>query len=112
MTGQAHIAVQSRTNVVIVPSAAVGGSTTQPTVQVVVGGRPVTRPVVVGLVTSADTEILAGVQPGDVVVVGSQQLGPTPSTAPVTGLGGTGTGRGGGLGGGGFGGGGGGRGGG
>jgi multidrug efflux pump subunit AcrA (membrane-fusion protein) len=103
MTGQAHIAVQSRTNTVVVPSAAVGGTTTSPTVQVVIGGKAVTRPVQVGLVTNTDTEILAGVQPGDVVVTGGQQLGATPSTAPATGTGG--------LGGGGFGGGGGGAGG-
>jgi hypothetical protein len=105
MTGQAQIAVQSRTNTVVVPSAAVGGSAASPTVQVVVGGRTVTRPVQVGLVTNTNTEILAGVQPGDVVVVGRQQLGPAPSTAPVT-VGGGGGGFGGG--GGGFGGGGGG----
>ena len=97
MTGQAHIAVQSRTNTIVVPSAAVGGTTTSPTVQVVIGGKAVTRPVQVGLVTNTDTEILAGVQPGDVVVTGGQQLGATPSTAPTTGSGGLG---GGGLGGG------------
>jgi membrane fusion protein, macrolide-specific efflux system len=103
MTGQAHIAVQSRTNTIVVPSAAVGGSTTNPTVQVVVGGHTVTRSVQVGLVTNTDTEILAGVQAGDVVVTGGQQLGATPSTAPSTGGGGGGGlgGGGGGLGGGG-----------
>ncbi len=106
MTGQAHIAVQSRTNTIVVPSAAVGGTTANPTVQVVVGGHAVTRPVQVGLVTNTDTEILAGVQAGDVVVTGGQQLGTTPSTAAST-LGGGGGGLGGG--GGGLGGGGGGR---
>jgi macrolide-specific efflux system membrane fusion protein len=102
MTGQAHIAVQSRTTTIVVPSAAVGGTTANPTVQVVVGGHPVTRPVQVGLVTNTDTEILAGVQVGDVVVIGRQQLGTTPSTAPST----LGAGGGGGFGGGGGGGGG------
>ena len=108
MTGQAHIAVQSRTNTIVVPSAAVGGTTANPTVQVVVGGHPVTRAVQVGLVTNTDTEILAGVQAGDIVVTGGQRLGTTPSTAPST-LGGGGGGLGGGGGGGGLGGGGGGR---
>ncbi len=112
MTGQAQIAVQSRTSTVIVPSAAVGGNANQPTVQVVVNGHATTRAVQVGLVTNTDTEILAGVEPGDIVVIGRQQTGPAPSTAPVTvggggGLGGGGGGLGGG--GGGFGGGGGGR---
>ena len=107
MTGQAHIAVQSRTNTILVPSAAVGGTTANPTVQVVVGGHAVTRPVQVGLVTNTDTEILAGVQAGDVVVTGGQQLGATPSTAASTLAGGGGGGLGGGGGGGGVGGGGG-----
>jgi hypothetical protein len=101
MTGQAQIAVQSRTATVIVPSAAIGGTANAPTVQVVVNGRSVTKPVQVGLVTNADTEILAGVQPGDVVVVGRQQTGAAPSTAPVTVGGGGFGGCGGGLGGGG-----------
>ena len=104
MTGHAQIAVQSRTNTIVVPSAAVEGTASQPTVQVVVNGHAVTRPVTVGLVTNANTEILAGVQPGDVVVVGRQRLGPAPSTAPVTvgggGGGGIGGGGGGGVGGG------------
>jgi hypothetical protein len=107
MTGHAQIAVQSRTNTIVVPSAAVAGSAAQPTVQVVVNGHAVTRPVTVGLVTNTNAEILAGVQPGDVVVLGRQRLGPAPSTAPVT-VGGGGGGGGGGVfggGGGGFGGG-------
>jgi hypothetical protein len=102
MTGQAHIAVQSRTNTIVVPSAAVGGSAANPTVEVVVGGHPVTRTVQVGLVTNTDTEIIAGVQVGDIVVTGGERLGATPSTAPTTGSGGLGGGGGrGGLGGGG-----------
>ncbi len=99
MTGQAHIAVQSRTNTIVVPSAAVGGTTGNPTVQVVVGGRAVTRPVQVGLVTNTETEVLAGVQAGDVIVTGGQRLGSTPSTAPSTFGGGGGLGGGGGGGG-------------
>lgn len=109
MTGQAHIAVQSVTDAVLVPSGAVGGSATQPTVVVVVNGHQVTRPVQVGLVTNTQTQILAGVQPGDVVVTGSQQLGSvTTAATSATGGGGVGGGGGGvGGGGGGFGGGGG-----
>jgi macrolide-specific efflux system membrane fusion protein len=104
MTGQAHIAVQSVTGAVLVPSGAVGGSTTAPTVVVLVNGHQVTRPVQVGLVTSTQTQILAGVQAGDVVVTGTQQLGSvtTAATAATSGGGGGGLGGGGGgLGGGG-----------
>lgn len=108
MTGTAHIAVQSVSSAVLVPTGAVGGTAAAPTVTVVVAGRQVTRPVQVGLTTSTQTQILAGVQPGDVVVVGSQNLSSV-TTAATTATGGMGGGGGFGGGGGGFGGGGGGR---
>jgi Putative peptidoglycan binding domain/HlyD family secretion protein len=111
MTGTASIAVTSRTNVVIVPTSAVGGSGDNPTVQVMVNGKATTKPVVVGLSTSDGTEIITGVQPGDIVVTGTNQAQTTVSTT-ANGAGGPGGGGGGfGGGGGGFGGGGGGRGG-
>jgi HlyD family secretion protein len=70
MTGQASVTTASRRNVVVVPSSAIGGSNAAPTVQVVVDGGTVTRPVVVGLVTTESTEILTGVQAGEQVVTG------------------------------------------
>jgi peptidoglycan hydrolase-like protein with peptidoglycan-binding domain len=70
MTGQGSVVTASRRGVVVVPSSAVGGTGAAPTVQVVTDGGAVTRPVVVGLVTTAGTEILAGVQPGEQVVTG------------------------------------------
>ncbi len=107
MTGTASIAVTSRTNVVIVPTSAVGGSGDNPTVQIMVNGKATTKPVVVGLSTSDGTEIITGVQPGDIVVTGTNQAQTTVSTT-ANGAGGPGGGGGGfGGGGGGFGGGGG-----
>ena len=44
--------------------------THNPTVQVVQDGTTVTRPVVVGLVTTQGSEILTGVQAGEVLVTG------------------------------------------
>ncbi len=108
MTGTASIAVTSRTNVVIVPTSAVGGSGDNPTVQVMVNGKATSKPVVVGLSTSDGTEIITGVQPGDVVVTGTNRAQTTVSST-ANGAGGPGGGGGGfGGGGGGFGGGGGG----
>jgi peptidoglycan hydrolase-like protein with peptidoglycan-binding domain len=70
MTGQASVTTARRNNVLVVPSSAVGGSAAAPTVQVVEDGSTVTRPVVVGLVTTDGTEILTGVHAGDQVVTG------------------------------------------
>ena len=71
MTGQASIIVQARRNVVIVPTAAIQGATANPTVQVVQGDQVVTRPVVPGLATGDQTEILTGLRAGEEVVTGS-----------------------------------------
>jgi membrane fusion protein, macrolide-specific efflux system len=71
MTGQASVVTASRRNVVTVPSSAVGGSSANPTVQVVEDGAVVTRSVVAGLVTTQGSEILTGVQAGEQVVTGS-----------------------------------------
>jgi peptidoglycan hydrolase-like protein with peptidoglycan-binding domain len=71
MTGQASVTTASRNNVLVVPSSAIGGSAAAPTVQVVQDGSTVTRPVVVGLVTTDGTEILAGVHAGEQVVTGA-----------------------------------------
>jgi hypothetical protein len=70
MTGQASVITASRRNVVVVPSSAIGGSGSNPTVQVVVDGSTVARPVVVGLVTTEGSEILTGVRAGEQVVTG------------------------------------------
>jgi membrane fusion protein, macrolide-specific efflux system len=70
MTGQAAVVTASRRNVVVVPSSAIGGGSGNPTVQVVQDGTTVTRPVVVGLVTTQGSEILTGVQAGEVLVTG------------------------------------------
>ena len=70
MTGQASVVTASRRGVVVVPSSAIGGSGAAPTVQVVTDGGTVTRPVIVGLVTTQGSEILTGVRAGEQVVTG------------------------------------------
>jgi membrane fusion protein, macrolide-specific efflux system len=70
MSGQASVVTASRRNVVVVPSAAIGGSSSNPTVQILQDGATVTRPVVVGLVTTQGSEILTGLRAGEQVVTG------------------------------------------
>jgi two-component system sensor histidine kinase VanS len=80
MTGQGHIDIVNRQNVVIVPTSAVRGTGTSPTVQFAKGSTEVTRPVVVGFTTGSDTEIVTGVQPGEVVVTGTNAPAQTATT--------------------------------
>lgn len=110
MSAQISIVISERDNVLEVPTSAIQGSADAPTVQVMADGRPVSRPVEIGLSTNGMTEVISGLAAGDVVVTGV--VNPT-STTTVTpggiggGLGGTGGGfraRLGGTGGGGFGG--------
>jgi len=71
MTGQASVVTASRENVVVVPSSAISGSGTNPTVRVVsASGAITTRPVLVGLVTTQGSEILTGLKVGEEVVTG------------------------------------------
>jgi RND family efflux transporter MFP subunit len=104
MSAQIVITVQSRENVLAVRSSAIQGRRGQYTVQVIQGGKPVSRPVQVGLTTAAYTEITGGLNEGDEVVVGVITQGGAASPS-ARGGGGGGFG-GGGFGGGGFGGGG------
>jgi macrolide-specific efflux system membrane fusion protein len=87
MTGQAHIDIVNRQNVVIVPTSAVRGTGNSPTVQVVSNGKQQTRPVVTGLTTGSQTEIVTGLQPGEVVVTGTIAPAQT-ATTTTSGLGG------------------------
>jgi macrolide-specific efflux system membrane fusion protein len=75
MTGQASVVTASRRSVVVVPSSAVGGTSANPSVQVLQDGTTVTRPVVVGLVTTQGSEILTGLRAGEQVVTGVTATG-------------------------------------
>jgi multidrug resistance efflux pump len=70
----AHVAVSTSkaTDVLVVPSIAVGGSAGHYTVRVLDGqGRPVAMPVDVGLASQSVTEIRSGLTEGQTVVVGT-----------------------------------------
>jgi membrane fusion protein, macrolide-specific efflux system len=70
MSAQVSITIAARANVLAVPTTAIQGSETAPTVQVMVDGKPVTRAVQIGLSTASTTEVVVGLSQGEVVVTG------------------------------------------
>jgi len=90
MSAQISVTIASQQNVLAVPTTALQGSTTNPTVQVMVNGAPQTRAVTIGLSTASATEIVAGINAGDTVVTGVVN-----PLATTTGTGGAGGGLGG-----------------
>ena len=70
MSAQVSLDIQRHAHVLYVPTTAIQGSTTAPTVQVLDDGRPVSRPVETGLSTNTDTEIVVGLRVGETVVTG------------------------------------------
>ena len=102
MSAQIAITVASSANVLAVPTTAIQGSTTAPTVEIMVNGSPQSRPVQLGLSTASTTEIVAGLSVGDTVVTGVVNPLATVTTGGfgggTGGLGGTGTRTGGGFG--------------
>lgn len=103
-TASIQVVVQEADNALYVPAGAVTGTGTTGTVQVDVAGNTERRQVELGVKGDQTTQILTGLNEGDLVVIGIQ--GTTGTGTGSTGQTGTGTTRGG-LGGGGLGGGGG-----
>ena len=89
MTASITITIDSATNVLTVPAAALRGTAGSYSVLVMgtdakADAQPVSTPVVVGLVTNTTAEIKSGIAAGDVVVPGVN----TPSTGTTTTAGG------------------------
>jgi uncharacterized membrane protein YgcG len=101
MTADVSVVVESATNVLEVPSAAVTTTGLASTVTVLKNGKQVTTRVTVGLVGSSTTQILSGVTAGEKLVEPTATIssGTTGTSSPTRGFGGGG----GGFGGGGFG---------
>lgn len=102
MTASITITIDSATNVLTVPAAALRGTAGAYTVLVMgTDGQPTSKPVEVGLVTNTTAEVKSGIAAGDVVVTGvnTPQTGTTTTTggAPNGGFGGFGGGGGGGT---------------
>jgi macrolide-specific efflux system membrane fusion protein len=100
MSAAVNITITSHANVLAVPTSAVGGTDSAPTVQILgVDGTPASTPVEIGLTTSQLTEIVVGLQVGQTVVTGvvnPQQTTGTTGGNTRTGIGGAGGGFGGG----------------
>jgi RND family efflux transporter MFP subunit len=69
MSASASVAVQQDNHVLTVPNEAVGGTTSNPTVTVLVSGQAEVRSVKTGLSDDNYTEITGGLQEGDEVLV-------------------------------------------
>jgi len=70
MTATADIVINERSNVLLVPSRAIGeDSEGNPVVKVVVGEQEQERPVVIGISDDFQTEIISGLDEGETVVV-------------------------------------------
>lgn len=82
MTGTATLVVARRENVLAVPAEAVIRRGDQTLVQVLQDGRPVERPVRLGLRSDRWAEVLEGVQEGDAVVVATPNQGFNPFAPP------------------------------
>jgi len=95
MTGTLEVVLAQRTNVLLVPTSAVSGTSSVPYVRVMMNGTPAYRQVTTGMATSAYTQITSGLTAGEVVVTGQYSNAATSTT--TTGGGGFG-----GFGGGGF----------
>lgn len=96
MTGSLTVTIASRSNVLVVPTSAVSGTSSASFVRVMMSGTPTYRQVTTGLATSSLTQITSGLAAGETVVTG-QYTNSATSTSTSGGLGGFG-----GFGGGGF----------
>jgi multidrug efflux pump subunit AcrA (membrane-fusion protein) len=97
MTAGVSVVTQSLSNVLELPSAAITTTGAASTVQLLQNGKTATTattattPVQVGLVGSSSTQVVGGLQDGDVVVIPTVSVsGATPTTAAGTGFAGAG----------------------
>ena len=82
MSATATITAQEVDNVLLVPTKAISGSSsTNPTVTVMVNGTPEVRSVKLGASNDTSTEIVSGLNAGDVVVVTSTSTSSSSSSS-------------------------------
>jgi peptidoglycan hydrolase-like protein with peptidoglycan-binding domain len=89
MTGALTVTIASRSNVLLVPTSAVSGTSSASFVRVMMNGTPTYRQVTTGMATSSLTQIASGLTAGEVVVTG-QYTNSATSTSTGSGLGGLG----------------------
>jgi multidrug efflux pump subunit AcrA (membrane-fusion protein) len=84
MTADVSVVVDTATNVLEVPSAAVTTAGLTSTVTVLKNGKDVTTPVTVGLVGNSTTQILSGVTAGEKLVEPTATISPSSGTTGST----------------------------
>jgi peptidoglycan hydrolase-like protein with peptidoglycan-binding domain len=70
MEGTVAIVVDTLDDVVLIPTGALGGTASAPTVEVLFDGAAETRSIVTGLTTPTHVEVVTGVAAGDQIVIG------------------------------------------
>ena len=85
MTGSLTVTIASRSNVLLVPTSAVSGTSSATFVRVMMNGTPTYRQVTTGMTTSSLTQITSGLTAGEVVVTGQYTNSATSSTSTSTG---------------------------
>jgi Putative peptidoglycan binding domain/HlyD family secretion protein len=90
MTGSLVVTIASRSNVLVVPTSAVSGSSSASFVRVMLNGTPTYRQVTTGMATSSLTQITSGLAAGEVVVTGQYTNSATTNSSTGSGLGGLG----------------------
>ena len=86
MSATADIVTEEASNVLVVPDAAIGGTTAQPTVQVINNGVTETRVITTGIDDGSYTEVKSGLQNGEYVVVILSSTSSSSSTTRRTGI--------------------------
>lgn len=82
MAATAIVIIETKDNVITVPSGAVRTQGNESTVRVLRGGKLESRVVVVGVTNDSETEIIQGLSNGEIVVVGTVSS-QTPGTTPA-----------------------------
>ncbi len=85
MTGSLTVTIASRSNVLVVPTSAVSGSSSASFVRVMTNGVPAYRQVTTGMATSSLTQITSGLTAGEVVVTGQYTNSASTSSGTSTG---------------------------
>jgi len=85
MTGSLTVTIASRSNVLLVPTSAVSGTSSASFVRVMLNGAPTYREVTTGMATSSLTQITSGLTAGEVVVTGTYTNSANSSSSTTTG---------------------------
>jgi len=85
MTGSLTVTIAKRSNVLVVPTSAVSGTSSASFVRVMMNGVPSYRQVTTGMATSSLTQITSGLTAGEVVVTGTYTNSANSSSSTTTG---------------------------